>query len=101
MNIFKSLREYALGWKLEGTRRISQEEIDAVEEATVVSSEYGPSVCMLMKKRDEAGRKVQTYVPFGRDSADSVKAGDEINLEDLKIVELSQPGKENIYRFEL
>lgn len=99
-NIFSKLTAYATGWKLVGTRKLTSEEIDAVEETSVVSSEYGPSVCMLMKKRDSDGRKIKTYIPFGRDSKDSFQEGDEVDLRDLNLVELEQPGSDNIFRLE-
>lgn len=99
-NIFSKLTAYATGWNLVSSRKLTQEEIDAVEDVSVVESEYGPSVCMVMKQRDPSGRKVLTYLPFGRDSKDSFKEGDSVNLNNFTLVELEQPGKDNIFRLE-
>ena len=49
MNIFSSLRVYAGKWMLKASRAFTQEEQDAVSSATVVPSQYGNSVCFMMK----------------------------------------------------
>ena len=48
MNIFSSLMVYAGKWNLKSARSFEKEEIAAVSEAEVVSSQYGNSVCLFL-----------------------------------------------------
>lgn len=92
MGIFDSLRLYAGKWSVSNSRNFTAEEIDAVERATVVASEYGNSVCFVMK----AGG--MTFIPLSTNSTKGV--GEAISLKDSKLLTLSQPGKEDITRIE-
>ena len=58
MNIFSALRVYAGKWSESAKRIFSQDEIEAVASATVVDSQYGQSVCFMMKSGG------QTYIPL-------------------------------------
>lgn len=90
MNIFSALRVYAGKWSEKSVRDFSSEEVAAVEQAKVVESQYGFSVCFMMK----AGG--QTYVPLDQNS--SLGIGDTIDLTKAQLVTLQKQGEEDIYR---
>lgn len=93
MNIFSSLRVYAGKWMVKASRAFSQDEIDAVESASVVDSQYGNSVCFLMK----AGG--QTFIPLSTNSTLSI--GDSVDLSKAKLLTLGREGDADIYRVEI
>ena len=90
MNIFSALRIYAGKWNEKSSREFSSEEIGAVEKATVVDSQYGQSVCFLMKSGG------QTYIPLDQNS--SKATGDEVDLNAASLVTLEKQGEADIYR---
>ena len=90
MNIFSSLRVYAGKWQVKETKQFSQEEIDLVDRAEVVDSQYGQSVCFFMK----AGG--QTYIPLDQNS--SKATGDTVDLSKAAVVTLYKQGEADIYR---
>lgn len=77
-------------WQVKSTRHFTKEELDLVEKAMVVESEYGNSCCFFMKNG------TQIYVPMSKDSKS--KVGDYINLYETEIVTLSKDGKKDIQR---
>ena len=92
MNIFQNLRVYAGKWAVKASRSFSQEEIDAVDHATVVDSQYGNSVCFFMKSGG------QTFIPLSTNS--SLALGDDVDLTKAKLLTLSREGDADIYRVE-
>lgn len=93
MNIFSSLRVYAGKWAVKGEpRNFTQEEINAVKQAVVVSSEYGLSVCFFMKSGG------QTYIPLSTTSTKG--SGEIIDLASAKLVTLCKEGESDIFRVE-
>ena len=90
MNIFSALRVYAGKWQVKETKKFSQEEIDLVDRAEVVDSQYGQSVCFFMK----AGG--MTYIPLDQNS--SKATGDTVDLSRASLVTLSKQGEADIYR---
>ena len=90
MNIFSALRVYAGKWQVKDTKSFSQEEIDLVDRAEVVDSQYGQSVCFFMK----SGGK--TYIPLDQNS--SKATGEAVDLSKASIVTLSKQGEADIYR---
>ena len=90
MNIFSALRVYAGKWQVKNTQKFSQEEIDLVDHAEVVDSQYGQSVCFFMK----AGG--MTYIPLDQNS--SKATGDTVDLSQASLVTLSKQGEADIYR---
>lgn len=93
MNIFASLRTYAGKWAVKGEpRNFTQEEINAVREAVVVTSSYGLSVCFFMKNGG------QTYIPLSTTSQRG--SGEVIDLNTAKLVTLCKEGESDIYRVE-
>ena len=92
MNIFSSLRVYAGKWAVKATRVFSQEEIDAVDTASVVDSQYGMSVCFFMKSGG------QTFIPLSNTS--SLNVGDTVDLAKAKLLTLEREGEADIFRVE-
>lgn len=90
MNIFKALKVYAGKWQVSNKRAFSDEEVNAVDTAKVVTSQYGLSVCFMMK-----GGGV-TYIPLDQNS--SLSEGDVINLKSAELITLHRNGDDDIYR---
>ena len=90
MNIFSSLRVYAGKWVLKASRAFSQEEQDAVSSATVVASQYGNSVCFMMKSGG------QTFIPLDQNS--SLGIGESVDLSKAKLITLGKQGENDIFR---
>ena len=90
MNIFSALRVYAGKWNEKDVREFTPEEITAVEKAEVVESQYGFSVCFIMKSGG------MTYIPLDQNSNFSI--GDIIDLTKAQLVTLQRPGENDIYR---
>lgn len=90
MNIFSSLRVYADKWVLKASRAFSQEEQDAVSSATVVASQYGNSVCFMMKSGG------QTFIPL--DQSSSLGIGESVDLSKAKLITLGKQGENDIFR---
>ena len=90
MNIFSALRVYAGKWQVKNSRSFSEDEIKAVESATVVDSQYGQSVCFLMVGGG------QTYIPLDQNSSKAV--GDTVDLSQASLLTLSKQGEADIYR---
>lgn len=90
MNIFAALRVYAGKWSEKASRAFSTDEISAVESATVVDSQYGQSVCFMMKSGG------MTYIPLDQNS--SKATGDNVDLSAASLVTLSKQGEADIYR---
>ena len=88
MNIFASLKSYANSFKKVGTRDFSAEEVNLVNNAKVVLSQYGMSVCFYMKDG------CQKYIPLSRDSVAS--EGDAVDLTKAKILTLKKEGSDEV-----
>ena len=92
MNIFSSLRVYAGKWNVVSSKDFSQEEIDMVDHAQVVDSQYGNSVCFFMHSGG------QTFIPLSTNS--SLGVGDSVDLTKAKLLQLHRDGDADIYRVE-
>lgn len=90
MNIFSALRIYAGKWNETASRAFSSDEISAVESATVVDSQYGQSVCFVMKTGG------MTFIPLDQNSTKAT--GDAVDLSHASLVTLSKQGEADIYR---
>ena len=90
MNIFSALRVYAGKWSEKNVRDFAPEEVAAVEQAKVVESQYGFSVCFFMKSGG------QSYIPLDLNS--SLSIDDAVDLTKAKLVTLQRPGEDDIYR---
>lgn len=90
MNLFSNLQVYGGKWNVKSSRNFSKEELDLVEKAQVVDSQYGCSCCFFMKNG------TNMYVPMSNDSKSGV--GDIINLQEAEIITLEKPGENDITR---
>ena len=90
MNIFNSLKVYSGKWSEKESRDFTAEEIAAIDSAAVVDSQYGMSVCFMMK----AGG--QTFIPLDQNSSKGL--GETIDLSAAKLVTLQRQGEADIYR---
>ena len=90
MNIFSTLKTYVGKWSVKSSRAFTQEEIQAVESATVVPSQYGNSVCFMMVGGG------QTYIPLANDA--TVGVGESIDLTKAKLLTLEKRGESDINR---
>lgn len=90
MNIFASLKKYAGKWNVTNERSFTQEEQDAIQEAAVVDSQYGLSVCFFMKGGG------QTFIPL--DTHSTLGIGDTVDLKSAKLLTLHRDGDTDIYR---
>lgn len=77
-------------WQIKSTRHFTKEELNLVNKAMVVESQYGNSCCFFMKNG------TTMYVPMNKDSKS--KVGDYINLNEAEIVTLSKEGEKDIQR---
>ena len=93
MNIFNAIKVYAGKWQVKNSRAFSQEEIDAVDKASVVDSQYGLSVCFFLKSGG------QSFIPLS--STSSLNVGDAVNLSAAKLLTLSREGNDDILRVEI
>jgi hypothetical protein len=94
MNIFATLKSYANQFKVANTRAFSEEELNLVNDAKVVLSQYGMSVCFFMTDG------CQKYIPLSRDSV--ACDGDKVDLKKAKILTLVKEGSdEKIDRIEI
>lgn len=90
MNIFSNLQVYAGKWAEKSRRNFSAEEINAVDNAVVVSSNYGLSVCFFMK----SGGK--TFIPLSNDA--TVGLGESVDLQKASLITLGKQGESDIIR---
>ena len=89
-NFFSGKQVYAQSWNVVGTRKFTEEEINAVERATIVPSTYGASVCFFMN----GGGRI--YTPLSNDAKATV--GENIDLSKAKIITLERQGDGQIDR---
>lgn len=89
-NVFSNLTNYAGNWAVTNRRDFNDEEKAAVKSATVVSSQYGSSVCFLMVGGG------QTYIPVSRDS--NLAVGDSVDLDKVQLLTLHRDGDADIMR---
>lgn len=89
-NVFATLTNYAGNWAVTNRRDFNEEEKAAVKSASVVSSQYGSSVCFIMKSGG------QTYIPVSRDS--ELAVGDTVDLDKVQLLTLHRDGDGDIVR---
>lgn len=91
MNIFSALKDYKPKYELKEKRAFSPEEIAGVQSAIVKPSQYGFSVCFIMKSG------IQHYMPVSRDT--NPQEGQTVDLTKAKVLTLVRDESE-IYRIE-
>ena len=90
MNIFSALRTYAGKWAVKSSRKFSADEINAVNSAVVVDSQYGSSVFFHMASRG------QKFIRLSNDSA--VGIGEAVDLTSAELITLGKEGESDILR---
>ena len=91
-NIFANLRTYEGKWSEKSRRGFTAEEINAVSSAAVVNSNYGLSVCFMMKSGG------MTFIPLSSTSSKGV--GEVVDLNSASLVTLEKQGEADIFRVE-
>jgi len=92
-NFFSGKKVYGGKWNVKDVRKFTQEEIDSVSKAVVVSSEYGNSCCFFMKNSDII------FTPMSNDS--TLTVGQDVDLTKAEIVTLQKEGNHDIERIKL
>lgn len=90
--IFSNLKFYPGSWNLKSSREFTAEEQGMIAKATVVASDYGNSVCFMMKG---GGR---TYIPLSNTS--SLTVGQSVDMSKAKLLTLGREGEADIFRVE-
>ncbi len=90
MNIFNGLGVYASKWSEKASRNFNAEEINLINSAHVVSSQYGLSVCFMLKTGGS------TYLTLDVNS--TLVEGEVVDLANAKLITLEKIGKSDIIR---
>ena len=94
MSIFDSIKIYVpMKWQVKNSRSFSPEEIEGVQSAVIVDSEYGSSVCFTMVSGGKG------YIPVSRDC--NANVGDTVDLSKARLLTLSREGDADIFRVEI
>lgn len=88
--IHNSTKKKSTQWQVKSTRDFSQEEINAVSQAIVVSSQYGNSIQFTLKTG------ATTYIPL--DLSSNLTTGTIIDITKVKLLTLEKDGECDIYR---
>lgn len=91
-SIFSVLRQYAGKWNVSNSRSFTDEERNLVASTRIVASQYGNSVCFMMKSG------AQTFIPLSNTS--SLGVGESIDMATAKLLTLSKEGEADIFRVE-
>ncbi len=95
MGILDSLRLYRGKWEESGRSAFSADDINAVSSAKVVASDFGHSVCFVLKN---GGMK---FMPVSNTSKANTAVGDTVDLSKCQVVTLSREGDADIQRIEI
>ena len=90
VNIFSDLQVYGGKWSLKSERAFTADEQNAVASAAVVASQFGNSVCFIMKSGG------QTYIPLSNQS--QLGVGEVVDLKTAKLQTLEKSGEDDILR---
>lgn len=93
MSIFSNSKSYAGNWNVKSVTPIPQDDIDNIKSAHVVNSQYGLSVCFLMK----AGNMF--FIPVDKNS--NVNPGDNVDLSQAKVVTFERQGDADIQKIRI
>ena len=94
MGILNSLRVYRGKWEESGREQFSAEDINAISSAKVVASDFGHSVCFLLKNGG------MQFMPVSNTSKPT-QVGEAVDLEKATVITLSREGDEDIKRIEI
>lgn len=90
MGFLDKLRTYAGSWNEASRDKLSKTEVTQVKSVEVVESQYGLSMCFVMKT---GGKK---FMPLNRDS--QLEEGDSVDIKSVEIITLERDGEDDIYR---
>ena len=93
MNIFNALKVYPGNWEVTSRRSFSNEEISAVQSAKIVDSQFGQSVCFMLKSGGMA------FIPVSNTC--SVSTGSAVDLSKCELLTLSKEGEMDIQRVDV
>ena len=94
MNIFSGLK-CSMPWRVVNKRNLTQEEKESVENAEIVKSDFGMSVCFTLFNGETS------KVPLTSVSNSKAHIGDIIDLDSISIITLHNDYDEEIHRIEL
>lgn len=85
-SIFDSIKKYSSNrWTVVEERDFNSTEKKQVAECSIVDSDYGMSVCFLFVDSNKG------YIPLSNNS--SLNVGDDVGIEDLKLLTLERDGE--------
>lgn len=93
MSIFSGCKSYAGKWQVKSVSPMPQEDIEAVSSAHLVNSDYGLSVCFIMKTGN------LHFIPLDQNSEGA--AGDAVDVSKASVVVLGKQGEADIQRIRL
>lgn len=89
MSILSTLKTYGHGkWQVVNSETFSSEDLEAISSAHVVESQYGMSVCLMLRNG------LSCYLPVSRDC--HCEVGQKVNLAKAQILTLSCEGEDDI-----
>lgn len=89
-NVLAGVRIYGQKWEVVEEQRFSENDLQNIESARVVDSQYGSSCCLFLKGGHTA------FIPMATDS--KLKVGETVDVTKAKVLILSKPGEANIMR---
>lgn len=91
MGALSNLTVYGRKWNLVSSESLTSEEKKAVHRAFVTKSDFGLAVCLMMANGTH-------YIPLSNNCKAQVQAGDNVDVENLRIETLEREGDSDIYR---
>lgn len=91
MGALSNLAVYGRKWNLVSSESLTSEEKEAVRRAFITKSDYGLAVCLMMSNGIH-------YIQLSNNCEAQVQAGDNVNVENLRIETLEREGDKDIYR---
>ena len=91
-NLFETLTKYGEKWQVRESRQFTAEEINAISRNTIVSSEFGLSVCFYLKSGG------CSFIPLSNTSKKGI--GESIDMTTAKVLTLGREGEKDIHRVE-
>ena len=86
MEFYDLIKIYKSEWEEVSSRKFTEAEVNAVQEATVVASKYGKSVCFFIPSKGKG------FVPL--EPIAKVNLGDKLNMSEIELVNLKYIGND-------
>lgn len=93
MSVFSGLMTYAGKWNVKSVEAFPTEDANLVASATVVNSQFGMSVCFVMKSGG------MHFIPTDQNS--NCNPGDSVDLSKAQVVTLCKDGEADIQRIRI